>query len=463
MTITVLKFGGTSVANYSSMLNCCRIMAQQPQRRVMVVSAPAGITNYLIQLSSPQLASDARQTVLGSIHDKITNILDECKANHIHEELEISQLSHGINLLLTELTQRSLGCENRSSKAYVDSILSFGERFSSLFCSFIFNQHYADDVGFQAIDFDIRQILITDNQHGQANPNIPVIAELSQQHLAPLLKHQCVITQGFIGNSTDGFTTTLGRGGSDYSAALLSEALNADICEIWTDVAGVYSTDPRLVKDAIALPELSYDEAAEMANFGAKVLHPATLAPTLRNNIPVFVGSSKAPEQGGTLIVKDCQTEPPFRGLTRRCGQELVTIRTPQMKGASGFMSKVFGILDEHDISVDLITTSEVAVALTFDQPLTSANGGNTGESAINQLRQFAEVHIDKDLDLITVVGNHLESTPGVSAKIFSALEQHNIRMVCYGANPHNLSFLVDDSDSAEIIQKLHRVLIENT
>ncbi len=452
----VVKFGGTSVANYSAMLNCCHIMAQQTERRIMVVSAPAGITNALVSLAY-QAGIETRQQTLSDIQTTVESILTECQA---HQLQLIDELVRETHQLVSELTQFVINANVAMSQAQIDSLLSFGERFSSLFCSYIFNHHYADELGYQALNFDVRNVMITDNQFGQANPLCQSIAEQVKQQLLPLLASKCVITQGFIGKTQDGSTTTLGRGGSDYTAALLSEAMSAQRCEIWTDVAGVYSTDPRLDPTAVPLLELSYDEAAEMANFGAKVLHPATLAPTLRCNIPVFVGSSREPQVGGTLIVKDCQQEPSVRAITRRCDQELVTIHTPQMKGASGFLRQVFTVLDEHGISVDLITTSEVAVALTFDKPLHTSVNQEKNEQAINQLKTIAHVDIDKQLDLITVVGNQLQSRSGVTANIFAVLSDYRIRMVCYGANPHNLSFLVDQKHSGDIVRTLHKALI---
>ena len=452
----VVKFGGTSVANYSAMLNCCHIMAQQTERRIMVVSAPAGITNALVSLAY-QADNDTRQQILSDIQVTVESILTDCLSQQLQL---IDELARETHQLVSELVQFVINANAAMSEAQIDRLLSFGERLSSLFCSYIFNHHYGDTLGYRAINFDVRKVMITDNRFGQANPLCEAIAAQVRQQLSPLLASKCVITQGFIGSTQDGSTTTLGRGGSDYTAALLSEAINAQRCEIWTDVAGVYSTDPRLDPTAVPLLELSYDEAAEMANFGAKVLHPATLAPTLRCNIPVFVGSSREPQYGGTLIVKDCQHEPSIRAITRRCDQELVTIHTPQMKGASGFLRQVFAVLDEHDISVDLITTSEVAVALTFDKPLHTSVNQEKNAQAINQLKEIAHVDIDKQLDLVTVVGNHLQSTPGVTANIFAVLSDYRIRMVCYGANPHNLSFLVDEKHSGEIVRTLHKALI---
>lgn len=445
MKLIVAKFGGTSVATYQAMQNCLAIITQHTVPVVTVLSAPAGVTNHLVALGAEALTDSERQDIIGQIHEKVAAIANQCQ--------EADKLSKSIQQLIAELTEIASHPSAQFNADIKDELLSFGERFSTL----LFTQMLIES-GREAVNFDVRNIMYTDDDFGQAAPDIDKLKQNAEQLLRPHLGKHFVVTQGFIGRAPNGKTTTLGRGGSDYTAALLAEALMAERCDIWTDVPGVFTTDPRLVEQAFPLHELSYDEAAEMANFGAKVLHPATLAPTLRNNIPVFVGSSRHPEQGGTLIVKDCQEEPPFRAITRRREQDLVTLQTPKMLRVSKFIGHVFSILDKHGLSIDLITTSETSISLTFNDP-ENTTLARVNQKAIDDLKVICDVQIEEGLDLITLVGNKLHESSGVSSTIFSALESFRIRMICYGANPHNISFLIAKEDSEAAIQVLHKAL----
>jgi aspartate kinase len=322
----------------------------------------------------------------------------------------------------------------------------------------------------------VRKVLRTDSRFTQATPDIAGIRQLSQQLLLPELSasisdtsealgqnaqsKRVVVTQGFVGADEQGRTTTLGRGGSDFTAALLAEALSAKTCEIWTDVIGVYTTDPRITDKARPLPELSFEEAAEMATFGAKVLHPATMEPALRSDIQVFVGSSKEPDKGGTWIKQYCDHEPAFRAVTRRKDQVLVTVKTPKMMYAQGFLERVFHIIAKHQLSVDLVTTSEIAVSFTLDNPPNSISEKMNKETLI-ELSNICEVTVERDLDAVTVVGNNMHSEAGVSSRIFSAIGDFNLRMICFGANVHNLSFVVSNEQSDDVVKVLHKALFE--
>ncbi|CSC88866.1 aspartate kinase III [Vibrio cholerae] len=269
------------------------------------------------------------------------------------------------------------------------------------------------------------------------------------------------MTQGFIGSDAQGNTTTLGRGGSDYSAALIAEAVQASGLEIWTDVPGIYSTDPRIAPKAAPIPEISFSEASEMANFGAKILHPSTLLPAVRHGIPVFVGSSKEPEKGGTWIRKQVESAPLYRALALRCNQTMVTLRSAQMFHAYGFLAKVFEILAKHKISVDLITTSEISVSLTLDKTDTSGGAPELPEAVRAELEELCTVEVEYNLCLIALIGNKMKESRGYAKQVFSVLEDYNLRMICYGASAHNLCFLLHESVSKQAVQKLHKELFE--
>lgn len=446
-SINVAKFGGTSVANHAAMLNCAKIIKANPSTRVVVVSASAGVTNYLMDLAHKAFTREEIKLVLDNIKQIEYAVLAD-----LGNPPEVAEKLNGLLDNLQELAQHEEILYHPELK---DSLLSLGERMASLLFTQVLNQ-----CAVPAENFDIRKVLKTDSVFGQAAPQLDKIEEAAVQLMQPAMSDKVLVTQGFVGCDQNGRTTTLGRGGSDFTAALLAEALSAQSCEIWTDVVGVYTTDPRITDTARPLPELSFEEAAEMANFGAKVLHPATMEPALRKDIKVFVGSSREPEKGGTWIVKDCREEPPYRAITRRKEQVMVTVKTPKMMHAQGFLQQVFTIIAKHNLSVDLVTTSEIAVSFTLDNPADSVTERLNLES-LEELSQLCEVVVEKNFDLVTVVGNNMHSHAGVSSKIFSSVGQYNLRMICYGANPHNMSFLVNQQDSTEIVKGLHRNLFE--
>lgn len=441
--IIVAKFGGTSVADFPAMSRCADIVLADPRIRLIVVSASSGVTNLLVDITK-QTEVSARCDLYAGI-ERITNAV-------LHALKEQSQVGATIKQLLIELTTL-LQQPGAFSDAQKDLIQSFGERLSSV----LFAQVLAER-GALVSQFDVRRVMRTDSQFGKGEPQIEQIAANTSQYLLPLLKQQLIVTQGFIGADPLGQTTTLGRGGSDYSAAILGEAVGAAVVQIWTDVVGIFTTDPRLTVEARCIPEISFDEAAEMATFGAKVLHPATLIPAMRRNIPVFVGSSREPQAGGTWISKEVDARPSYRAIALRKNQTLITVKSPAMLHAAGFLAKVFEILSQHKISVDLVTTSEISVALTLDDAPGSAFGTSI-EPALAALKQFSEVTVEEDLSLIAVIGNHLHSTRGVTGSLFQALERINMRLICHGASRHNLCFLVQDAEAANVVKELHTAL----
>ena len=354
--ITVAKFGGTSVADFEAMLRCADIIKNNPANRVVVVSASAGVTNHLVRLSQADVPSNEREQILSNIAD-IQYAITQHFTNFEAINSEIVTLLESLRVFTD---QQAANHTMKNS----DEILAFGEQFSSR----IFAQ-VLQSVGVNGHYFDVRQVMKTDSLFGKAQVDLNQLASNAQQLLLPLLNGKVIVTQGFIGSDQDNNTTTLGRGGSDYSAALLAEALQANNLSIWTDVVGIFTTDPRITDQARSINEISFGEAAEMATFGAKILHPATLIPAMRQDIPVFVGSSKEPDSGGTRIQREVNSNPTYRSIALRREQTLVTVKSPQMLHASGFLAKVFTVLAKHQLSVDLITTSEISVALTFDNP----------------------------------------------------------------------------------------------
>ena len=333
-SLTVAKFGGTSVADYQAMLRCANIIKNDNSNRLVVVSASSGVTNLLVRLSQKNVSVIEQKDIVESIRAIQVNI-----TQHLSSDVE-TQLNDEIDSLLEELTQHALTQLLQYSTRTGDAILAFGEQFSSR----IFAQ-VLQSVDIPGEYFNVQQVMKTNSLHGKAVVEINQLEQQCAQLLAPKLQNNVIVTQGFIGQDAQGHTTTLGRGGSDYSAALLAEALNGDNLSIWTDVVGIFTTDPRITDQARAIKEISFGEAAEMATFGAKILHPATLIPAMRRNIPVFVGSSKEPEKGGTQIKQKVDSNPTYRSIALRREQSLVTVKSPAMLHASGFLAKVFACL----------------------------------------------------------------------------------------------------------------------
>lgn len=444
--IVVSKFGGTSMGSLEAMKRSAEV-GKEYDSFLFVVSATSGTTDKLIQLANlaSEAALDECKGLMLEIQERHRGILKEAGNNSQTEQIlegyftELDLLVQNITLL-RELTPRAS-----------DHILSLGERMSSV----IFKDVVAQTLPEKEVRLlDARSIIRTDSNFGKAIPLIEDIARHAQEKLDTSDKI-VYVTQGFIGADREGNTTILGRGGSDYSAALFAESIGADTLQIWTDVTGVASTDPRIVPNARTIPELSYSEAAEMAQYGAKILHPATIAPAVRREIPVFVGSSISPHEGGTWIRKVVEEKPTVRAITKRSKQALVTVTTPHMFNAFGFMSEIFGIFAKHRISVDCVTTSEIAVAITVDM----ATLGH--KKLIEELKEVAKVEIDEGYELISLIGNDLHTRPSIAKNIFSTIEDTNIRMMSLGASPYNFNFLVKEKDSSNVILKLHQRLIE--
>lgn len=447
-SFNVAKFGGTSVANFEAMSRCAIIIENNLSTKLVVSSACSGVTNLLVELANGVVNKQQRIKIiekLADIHQAVLSRLEDSTDT----EAEVSKILDTVSHLAEDASIQA-------SKKLTDQLVSCGELMSTHLLTQVMREQ-----GINAIRFDIRQVLRTNDDFGKAEPNVVQTEQLAKEKLVPLCQEFVVVTQGFIGSDEQGNTTTLGRGGSDYSAALIAEAVKAKGLEIWTDVPGIYTTDPRIAEKATPIPEISFSEASEMANFGAKILHPSTLVPALRHDIPVFVGSSKEPEKGGTWIRHQVQSSPLFRALALRDNQTMVTLRSAKMFHAYGFLAKVFEILAKHKVSVDLITTSEISVSLTLDQTDTSGGAPQLPAVARQELEELCTVEIEQNLSLVALIGNNMGESRGYAKQVFGTLEDLNLRMICFGASPHNLCFLVHESVSRHAIQKLHQELFE--
>lgn len=448
--LDIAKFGGTSVANYEAMSKCVQVVTMNKNTRLVVVSACAGVTNLLVELASGACDTTKREEIIAQVFAIHKEIFDKLDNSEKHEAVIKDYLQ----------TVRDLAIQATMTRTdmITDRLVSHGELMSSYLITELFKQQ-----GHNAVWFDVRKVMRTDSSFGRAVALAEVIAALSREHLMPLIESDnIVVTQGFIGADSSGQTTTLGRGGSDYSAALLGESCRAATISIWTDVPGVYTTDPRLVPEAKPISELTYLEAAEMATFGAKILHPSTLIPAVRAGIPVYVGSSKEPEKGGTWVRPSTTYAPPFRAVALRKNQTLIVLSSPKMIGATGFLAQVFSIFAKYKLSVDLVSTSEVSIAITLDAGTQTSGLSNIPESLFHELREFCHVKVEQGLALVAVIGNNMARTSHITAEVFSAIEKYTVRMICYGASSHNLCFLVGEDEAVEVLANLHHSLLEH-
>ncbi|MDG4922772.1 lysine-sensitive aspartokinase 3 [Glaesserella parasuis] len=447
--LSVAKFGGTSVANFEAMSACANIVTTDANTRVVVLSASAGVTNYLVELANG-CETERREEILAAVRTIQYNIIEKLQ--------NPAAVSAEIDALLEHVSALALSASLATSAALTDELICHGEMMSTkIFTQLLKERNYP------AVWVDVREIVATNNHYGKAAPNDEKTQAQSDAILKPLIAEgKVVITQGFIGRDDEGKTTTLGRDGSDYSAALLAEVLNANDVLIWTDVPGIYTTDPRVVPAAKRIDTMSFNEAAEMATFGAKVLHPATLLPAVRSNIPVYVGSSKAPEQGGTWVTRDPQPRPTFRALALRRNQILLTLSSLSMLHAQGFLANVFAILAKHKISVDVITTSEVSIALTLDKTGSASSGADMlSPELLEELRQYCNVKVENDLALVAIIGNNLHTQAGIAKQLFATLSPYNVRLISYGASTNNVCTLVQNSKADDVIRSLHFALFE--
>ncbi|AAP96188.1 lysine-sensitive aspartokinase 3 [[Haemophilus] ducreyi] len=447
---SVAKFGGTSVADFNAMNACANIVVKDNHTRVVVLSASAGITNYLVELANG-CAPLRRVEILQNVRSVQYNIIQQLQ--------QPEAISAEIDRLLQHISVLAESASVTTSATLTDELIAHGELMSSkIFTQLLIEREIP------AIWVDVRDVIATNSHHGKATPDDKKTQQQADAIVKPLLEaNKIIITQGFIARDQQGNTTTLGRGGSDYSAALLAEVLSAKDVLIWTDVPGIYTTDPRIVPNAQRIATIAFNEAAEMATFGAKVLHPATLLPAVRSNIPVYVGSSKAPEQGGTWVTRDPTCRPIFRAIALRRNQTLVTLSSLAMLHAQEFLASVFSILAKYQVSVDIITTSEVSITLTLDKTDSTASTAQIlSDALVHELSQFCHIKIENDLSLLAIIGNDLHLQQGIAKELFQTIEPFNIRLINYGASTNNIYMLVKNSDADHILLALHYDLFES-
>ena len=429
----VMKFGGTSVADAAAFENVARIVsAERAAFPIVVVSAMSGVTDALLAATLDSVGpifsrhlTTAAQLLRGSELERFNEFVKRAQA-------EVRELLHSQNP------------SNR--KAVQDAVVSFGEILSSTLMAEVLNRR-----GVKARQVDARRCIITDAEHTCAGPLLEETFERTSQELTPLLENGVVpVLGGFIGATLEGATTTLGRGGSDYTAALIGAALNVNEIQIWTDVTGVLTADPRVVPNAQTIDRLSYSEAAELAYFGAKVLHPKTIQPAIENSIPVRICNSRMPQERGTLVGPQSETSPrAVKAIAHKTGVTIVQITSARMLGAYGFLRALFEVFERHRTVVDVVTTSEVSVSLSLDE-------ANALPQIVDELQQLGTVGIEKGRAIICVVGEGLRGTPGIAGRVFGTISDINVSLISQGASSINFTFVIGEERVKEAVIRLH-------
>jgi aspartate kinase len=440
----VMKFGGTSVESYEAIERVAGIVKINLARKpIVVVSAMGKTTNKLLSLATEAAAGR---------RDQALSIVDEIRAHHLTAGLALAgaaapDLDRHIRSHFEWLEElvKGLSIVGELSPRSMDAIASVGERLSSLVVTYAFRS-----AGISTQHVDARRVIITDDQFTHALPLFEDTYPLLVERVAPLAKDSVVVMGGFIGSTRDGQTTTLGRGGSDDSASIVGAGVGAEEIQIWTDVDGMLTTDPRLVPGGHRVKHLTFAEAAELAYFGAKVLHPATVVPAIEKNIPVSILNSRRPNVEGTRIAAQpvpCRN--PVKSISSKREITVLNIRSTRMLLAHGFLRRIFEVFDRYKTSVDMVSTSEVSVSLTVDNP-------EHLDEICQELRQFAEVSSEAQQAIVCLVGEDIRHRPGIAGRAFQVIRDKNIRMISQGASLLNLGFVIDESDLAPAVSALH-------
>jgi aspartate kinase len=440
----VMKFGGTSVESQEAISRVVSIVGRfEKQRPIVVVSAMGKTTNKLLE-AGREAAAGRREQALA--------LVDELRLHHMTHGLPLAggaaaELERYIRTHFEWLEElvKGLSIVGELSLRSTDAIASVGERLSSLIVTFALGA-----AGIKNQHMDSRRVIITDGHFTQAQPLFEQTYKLLRQTVRPVAEKNVVVMGGFIGSTEDGQTTTLGRGGSDYSASLIGAGMEAEEIQIWTDVDGMLTADPRIIPGGHRVKSISFAEAAEMAYFGAKVLHPATVVPAIEKNIPVLILNSRRPEVEGTRITSEpIPSKNPVKSISCKRDIAIFNIRSTRMLLAHGFLRRIFEVFDRHRTSVDMVSTSEVSVSLTVD------NKENVPAIA-RDLREFAEVSIEDSQSIVCLVGENIRHTPGIAGRAFRVLSEKNIRMISQGASLLNLGFVVSDGDVQDCVAALH-------
>jgi len=441
----VVKFGGTSVGDAAAITRAADIVRSRLERRpLVVVSALADTTNALLQIADQAATGQLIGAVRGieALRDRHVKAAEELLAgwsgaNDVITDIgsafdELASLAEALSVL-GHMTPRSL-----------DAIAAKGEMISSVLIVAAFLAH-----GLPAEHVDARQVMITDDRFGRAEARTDRVAESSQRILRPILEQGRVpVVGGYVGATDTGIVTTLGRGGSDLSASLFGAALGAEVIEIWTDVDGMLTADPRIVPEATLIERIRFDEASELASFGAKVLHPNTIAPAVRLGIPVCVYNSRNPGGRGTLITYDAPAVP-VRAIAGKTGITVIKIKSARMLLQYGFLRTIFEVFEKHRTSVDVVATSEISVSVTIDDPFHL-------DTLTVDLSHLGDVSVERNRGILSIVGSALSHDASTMARALAAIAPIPVHMLSLSATGVNLTVLVDGEEVPRAMAALH-------
>ena len=449
----VIKFGGTSVGDAQRVANAIDIVAaRRAQKPIVVVSALSGVTNDLVAASEAARACDGEKVdrIIAAVrqrHEDVAVQLVQQKMDFF--ESFTKQLDKQIEQIHTIL--RGIALLGEITARAKDKVVAIGEKLSSVLFAYSMMMRAVPGEHVHSED-----VVITDARFGEASPLMDETRKAAQATLVPLVERNLVpVMGGFIGRTRDGATTTLGRGGSDYSAAIVGAAIGAEEIQIWTDVDGMMTCDPRLISEARVIERISYVEAAELAWFGAKVLHPKTIAPAVERNIPVRVLNTHNVSSPGTLVTRDGDTRGDGpRAVALKKGVTVLHMTSSQMLGAHGFLARLFAIFEQLEVSVDLITTSEVSVSVTIDDK-------HNLELLVERLAPIATVEVLENRCIVAIVGRNLMSDTGVGSRVFEAMQNIPMSMFSLGTSGLNLSIVIEEKDAERAVKSIHGALFE--
>ncbi len=438
----VAKFGGKSVGSAKSVETICRIVKSEIKKNpVIVVSAVSQVTNMLVALADADFGT----------FDEIFNKIKAAHFDLIASLWEISptELTGYIDSCLNSL--KAIASQESKTKADMDSLLMHGEMMSSYIIA-----HYLTESGIKSQQVLATELIVTDREFGSAEFIPDLTAKKTKTIIEPLLNAGIVpVITGFLGATEKGEPTTLGRGGSDYSASIIGFALNASEVQIWSDVDGIFSADPRAVSKAKLIKNISFKEASELAYFGAKILHPSTLRPAMKAGIPVRVMNTMNPKNSGTTIQKDSLSVNEIKAITSKKNIKLINLYSADMLFGKGFLARIFAIFSKHNVSIDLVSVSEVSVSVTMD------NQDNL-KLALQELSEFTSVANLPDFGIVSLVGDRIVKIPHIMKNIFTILDAQKIgvKMISLGATDINISVVIESSKIETAVESLHNELL---
>jgi aspartate kinase len=452
--LVVMKFGGTSVEDAAAMERTAEIVRGRRGRglaAVVVVSAMAKVTDLLLAAAAAAGRGDKAGALAIGARLRVRHLDTGAALMNAERLARVQQVLHQEFDALDDLL-RGISAVGELTPRTNDLVVSFGERLSSRMVAEAFDQR-----GLQGAHVDARSCIVTDSHYGKAVPQESAIEAKLAEIVLPLIEvGKTPVMGGFIGANAEGITTTLGRGGSDYTAALVGGGLHAGAIEIWTDVNGIMTTDPRICPDALRVKTISFEEAAELAYFGAKVLHPATILPAVQKSIPVWVLNSRNAKNEGTKITAmAAKCASPFKSIAAKKKLTIIDVVASRMLMSHGYLKAVFDVFDKYKCAIDMVSTSEVSISLSVDS-------NQQLPEICEELSKIADVKMEGHKALVCLVGEDIRGHNGIAGQVFSAISHVNVRMISQGASEINMSFMIDEEDVEEAVRSLHRVFFAN-